>query len=163
MSSFLKILVPTDFSAHAEEAFRVAQDLAKARGSGVVVFHMCRPATVVSDGETVSPEFDGGRPRDAWDELRKIQATDPAVRVEHELIVTAKPSAKHILRLLDERGCDLIVMGTRSKRIWKRLRLGSVTQAVVRRAQSRVILVTAPANVAEEPVNPCIDQLASRV
>ena len=92
MSSFLKILVPTDFSEHAQEAFTVAQDLAKARRSGVVMFHMCRPATVLSDGEPVSPEFDGGRPRDAWDELRKIQATDPAVRVELELIVTAKPS-----------------------------------------------------------------------
>ena len=43
MSSFRKILVPTDFSPHAQEAFRVAHDLAKATGATVVVFHVFRP------------------------------------------------------------------------------------------------------------------------
>ena len=42
-------------------------------------------------------------------------------------------------------------MGTRSKRIWKRLRLGSVTQDVMRRAHCAVILVTARANVRRSP------------
>jgi nucleotide-binding universal stress UspA family protein len=39
MSAFRKILVPTDFSPHAAEAFRVAHDLAKATGTSVAVFH----------------------------------------------------------------------------------------------------------------------------
>ena len=39
MSTIRKILVPTDFSPHAQEAFRVAHDLAEAIGAGVVVFH----------------------------------------------------------------------------------------------------------------------------
>ena len=46
MSTFQKILVPTDFSLHAEEAFRVAHDLAKATGASVVVFHVSRPPAV---------------------------------------------------------------------------------------------------------------------
>ena len=33
MNTFGKILVPTDFSEHAQAAFRAAHDLAKARGS----------------------------------------------------------------------------------------------------------------------------------
>ncbi len=51
MSSFRKILVPTDFSPHAQEAFRVAHDLAKATGATVVVFHVFRPPAIVSDGD----------------------------------------------------------------------------------------------------------------
>ena len=42
MSPFRKILVPTDFSLHAEEAFRVATDLAKATGASVVVLEAIR-------------------------------------------------------------------------------------------------------------------------
>jgi nucleotide-binding universal stress UspA family protein len=46
MSTIRKILVPTDFSPHAQEAFRVAHDLARATGAGVVVFHVSRPPRV---------------------------------------------------------------------------------------------------------------------
>jgi nucleotide-binding universal stress UspA family protein len=37
MDAIRKILVPTDFSAHAAEAFRVAQTLARASGAEVVL------------------------------------------------------------------------------------------------------------------------------
>ena len=47
MTAMKKILVPTDFSAHADEAFRVAHGLAKALGAEVVLFHIARPPAVV--------------------------------------------------------------------------------------------------------------------
>jgi nucleotide-binding universal stress UspA family protein len=40
MDAIRRILVPTDFSAHADEAFRVAQTLARATGAEVIVFHV---------------------------------------------------------------------------------------------------------------------------
>jgi nucleotide-binding universal stress UspA family protein len=43
MDAIHKILVPTDFSAHADEAFRVAHLLARTTGAEVVVFHVASP------------------------------------------------------------------------------------------------------------------------
>ncbi|MBV9515051.1 MAG: universal stress protein [Mycobacteriaceae bacterium] len=51
MNPIRKPLVPTDFSLHATEAFRVAHELAKATGAGVVVSHASRPPAVVSHGD----------------------------------------------------------------------------------------------------------------
>src|SRR5262249_31725377 len=48
MDTIKRILVPTDFSAHADEAFRVAHLLARATGAEVIVFHVARPPTVAT-------------------------------------------------------------------------------------------------------------------
>ncbi len=48
MHAIRKILVPTDFSPHADEAFRVALLLAKAAGATVVAFHVAAPPAVLA-------------------------------------------------------------------------------------------------------------------
>ncbi len=131
MSSFRKILVPTDFSPHAQEAFRVAHDLATATGATVVVFHVFRPPAMVSDGDRLLVSRARGETKDVWEELRKIQAKDSAVRVEHDVIMADRPDAEHILRILQDRGCDLIVMGTHGRTGLRHLLFGSVTEEVV--------------------------------
>jgi nucleotide-binding universal stress UspA family protein len=50
MEAIKKILVPTDFSADADEAFRMACALAGPLGAEVVLFHVARPPAVVSEG-----------------------------------------------------------------------------------------------------------------
>jgi nucleotide-binding universal stress UspA family protein len=50
MNAIHKILVPTDFSAHADEAFRVAHTLARAVGAEVILFHVAQPPAVVLEG-----------------------------------------------------------------------------------------------------------------
>jgi nucleotide-binding universal stress UspA family protein len=163
MSAFRKILVPTDFSPHAAEAFRVAHDLAKATGASMVVFHVSRPPAVVSDGDRLLSAPARAEAKDVWDELRKIQAKDPAVRVEHEVIVADRPDAEHILRILQDRGCDLIVMGTHGRTGLRHLLFGSVAEDVVRRAHCPVMVVKAPAHKAGAPTHRIADQPASRV
>jgi universal stress protein A len=115
MSVFQKILVPIDFSPHSQEAFRVAHDLAKATGVSLTVFHVSSPPAVVSDGDQLLSTQAGAESKDVWDELRKFQAKDPAVHVEHQVIVADRPDATHILQILEQRGCDLIVMGTHGR------------------------------------------------
>jgi nucleotide-binding universal stress UspA family protein len=163
MNPIRKILVPTDFSPHATEAFRVAHDLAKATGAGVVVFHVSRPPAVVSDGDRLLSAPVRGEAKDVWDELRKIQATDPAVHVEHEVIVADRPDAEHILRILQERGCDLIVMGTHGRTGLRHLLFGSVTEHVVRRAHCPVMVVKAPVREAGAATHPTAAQPAARI
>ena len=162
MSTIRKILVPTDFSPHAEEAFREAHDLAKATGAGVIVFHVSRPPAVVSDGTATLSAPARGEGKDVWDRLRKIQPPDPAVHVEHEVIVADRPDASHILRILRERGCDLIVMGTHGRSHLRHLLFGSVTEDVVRKADCPVMVVKAPVREADAPDRPKAVQPTTR-
>jgi universal stress protein A len=162
MSTIRKILVPTDFSPHAQEAFRVAHDLAKAIGAGVVVFHVSRPPAVVSDGHSALSTPGDVERKDVWERLRKIQPTDPAVHVDHEVIMADRPDASHILRILQERGCDLIVIGTHGLSRLRHLLFDSVTEDVVRKAQCPVMVVKAPVHEAVAPSRPMVGQTTSR-
>ena len=49
MDAIRRILVPTDFSAHADEAFRVAHTLARLTGAEVILFHVVHPPALVSE------------------------------------------------------------------------------------------------------------------
>ena len=85
---------------------------------------------------------------DVWERFKKLPPTDPAVRVEHETIVADRPSAAHIVEMLEKAGCDLIVMGMHGHS-WLRERLfGSLTEEVVRLAHCPVMVVKAPAHKA---------------
>ena len=80
------------------------------------------------------------------DEPRKTHGRIPAVRIEYETVMAEHPVAQHILRIAEERECDLVVMGTRVRTGRKHRLLGGVTADVVRSARCPVIVVTAPAD-----------------
>ena len=142
MDTFSRILVPTDFSVHADEAFRVAQMVARATGAEVIVFHVARPPAVATEGGALLAE-PGQEPMNLWERFREFQSRDPRVQVEHRVIVADKPSAAHVLDILDKLGCDLIVMGTHGRRGLRHLLFGSLTEDVVRRARCPVMVVKA--------------------
>jgi nucleotide-binding universal stress UspA family protein len=114
------------------------------------MFHISPFPASPSDGNRLSSAAARDEAKDARDEPRKVQATVPAVRVEHEMVVADRPDAKHILRILRQRGCDLIVMGTRVRPRRKHRLFGGVTADVVRRAKCPVIVVAAPAGESED-------------
>jgi nucleotide-binding universal stress UspA family protein len=146
-----KILVPTDFSAHADEAFRVAHALARALGAEVILFHVARAPAVVTEGGGLLADPGQDPAGNLWDRFSHLRADDPKVRVTHEVIVADRPDPKHILEILDKLGCDLIVMGTHGRSWVKRLLFGSMAEEVVRRARCPVMVVKAPAHQAALP------------
>jgi nucleotide-binding universal stress UspA family protein len=89
-----------------------------------------------------------GMPDPATEDLRRmlheIKPADPAVEYEHHL-VTGDPAAA-VARLADAEGVDLIVMGTHGRTGLTRLLMGSVAEAVVRRAKCPVLTFKQPAN-----------------
>ena len=145
MDAIRKILVPTDFSAHADEAFRVAHTLARVLGGEVILFHIARPPAVVAEGGKFLANPDEADAVNLWDRFHGIQPADAKVRVEHEVIVADSPRADHILAILDRLGCDLIVMGTHGRSWLKHRLVGSVTEEVMRLARCPVMVVKAPA------------------
>jgi nucleotide-binding universal stress UspA family protein len=144
-----KILVPTDFSAHADEAFRVAHLLARTTGAEVVAFHIAAPPAVVTEGGTLLADPGKADATNLWGRFQHLRSLDPQVRVEHQVIVADRPRASHILEILDRLGCDLIVMGTHGRSWLKHRLFGSVTEEVVQRARCPVMVVKAPAHKAE--------------
>ena len=155
MKAIRRILVPTDFSAHADEAFRVAHTLARSIGAEVILFHLARPPAVVSEGGRFLANPGTGEAVNLWDRFQSIQPAEPSVHVEHQVIVTDRPGAARILEMLDKLGCDLIVMGTHGTSILKRLLFGSVTEVVVRHARCPVMVVKA--RLSEPALPPALD------
>jgi nucleotide-binding universal stress UspA family protein len=153
MDTIRKILVPTDFSAHADEAFRVAHTLAGLTGAEIILFHIARPPAVVSEGGRLVADPGKGKAANLWDRFQSNQAIDPKVRVEREVIVADQPGAAHVLEILNKLGCDLIVMGTHGHSWLKHRLFGSVTEEVVRLARCPVMVVKAPVHQAEPPVS----------
>jgi nucleotide-binding universal stress UspA family protein len=72
MDAIHKILVPTDFSAHADEAFRVATMLARVAGAEVVVFHVAAPPAVVSEGGPLLAEAGKKEAANLWDRFQSL-------------------------------------------------------------------------------------------
>jgi len=154
MDAIRKILVPTDFSAHADEAFRVAHTLARSIGAEVILFHIAQPPAVVSESGPLLTDLRKGKSSNLWDRFQNLVPNDPKVRVEHDVIVADRPGASHVLEILDKLGCDLIVMGTHGHSWLKQRLFGSVTEEVVRRAHCPVMVVKTQAQQVVLPAAP---------
>ena len=133
MLSIQTILHPTDFSEHSGYAFQLACSLARDRGARVIVLHVM-PVPLVQEKRLYREEMTG--------ELNRLGAPEAQVRVEHRL--EEGDAATQILRVAQEMGCDLIVLGTHGRTGLGRLLMGSVAEQVLRRASCPVLTVRAP-------------------
>ncbi len=131
-----KILFPTDFSHCGDAALRMAASLAHDAGATLLIVHVEEPPVAYGGGEMYY-----GVPEPASEDLRRmleaVVPPDPAVAYEHRLITGDPASA--IARLAEEEHVDLIVMGTHGRTGLTRLLMGSVAEAVVRRAPCPVL------------------------
>lgn len=153
------ILHPTDFSEQAQHAFAAAHALARDHGSRLVVLYVRAPA-VVGYGELgpVVPD-PMWEPADVKATLAALRLPDPGVEVEYR--VAEGDTAAEIVRLARVLAADLIVMGTHGRTGLGRLLLGSVAEAVLRRAPCPVLTLREPfpvgpagvAATAEKPVH----------
>lgn len=146
------ILHPTDFSAYSTAAFELACALARDYGARLVVLHVKPPAEAVF-GELgpLPPEPPEAR-QALYDELCTVRPTDARIPVEHRLLEGGV--VEGILEGAQAAGCDLIVLGTHGRTGVGRLLLGSVAEAVMRRAPCPVLTIKhpLPATVTEPAV-----------
>lgn len=139
-----RILFPTDFSHTDDAALDLATTLARERGASLLIVHVEEPPAAYGGGEMYY-----GIPDPLTDDLRRmlveVVPVDPAVPYEHRLI-TGDPAAA-IARLAKEEQVELIVMGTHGRSGLLRLLMGSVAEAVVRRAPCPVLTLRQPAEM----------------
>jgi nucleotide-binding universal stress UspA family protein len=145
--SFKKILVPLDGSQLSESVLPFVKDLARSFSAGLVLSHAVFPAAMVYPG------FEAGSANQRiWDEVyqaagEQVGATAAALEKEGfqvKTMVSLGPAVDEVLRVAAEESADLIAMSTHGRSGLGRWVLGSVADAVVRRAELPVLLVRPP-------------------
>jgi len=142
MLAFRTILCPTDFSEHSRYAFQLACSLARDHGARVVVLYVDPPP--VAYGEAIARRQDSSYCTYLWQTLEDFQSPDAAVPVERRL--EEGDPASTILSVARQLSADLIVLGTHGRTGLRRLLMGSVAEAVVRRAKCPVFTFKEPHN-----------------
>lgn len=136
------IVVPTDFTRHSEAALRVARGLARDYGAKLVIVHVVEAGLVPAPSNELLLHFELGR--DALDAVRdRAEGTDLKLPVDTQL--RSGDPASEILAAAEEAHCDLIVTGSHGRTGFGRLFMGSVAEAVMRRASCPVLTVKVPA------------------
>jgi nucleotide-binding universal stress UspA family protein len=130
LSQFKTLLHPTDLTEASRYAFDLACQVARARGSRIVVLHVVPPPSR-SAGEVVI-----GNP------LARYREVAPDVPIDTR--VEQGDPAGVILRLAAEMPCDLIVLGTHGRVGRSRWLSGHVVDDVVHRAACAVLTVRSP-------------------
>lgn len=146
-SVFYRVIVPTDFSACAEQAWAQAQRVAAAVGSELVLVHVLADAPLYGEGP-----FSMDRTRNVQEAARKwveesLERWAGAARARGLEVRTAirsgVPHREIVLLATDERA-DLVVIGTHGRGGLDRALLGSVADRVVRLAPCPVLTVREP-------------------
>jgi nucleotide-binding universal stress UspA family protein len=136
-----KILFPTDFSHTGDAALSFATSIAKESGGRLIILHVQEPPMAYGGGEMYY-----GIPEPSADELLSmlgdVKPNDPDVPCEHRL-VTGDP-ADTVVKVAEEDDVDLIVLGSHGRTGITRLLMGSIAEAIVRKAHCPVLVYKQP-------------------
>ncbi|MBK8710880.1 MAG: universal stress protein [Niastella sp.] len=139
-----RILVPTDFSANAETAFKFALYIAKLSKGTIILYHTYIP---------LENPFIGDKTERAAHNFKtetmilkklhrfknKIVKKDDVVSIS--TIIGRSPLINNILGFAEHNHIDLIVMGTKGASGIKKVLLGSVAARVAQRSDLPVLLI----------------------
>lgn len=136
MLNITKILYPTDFSSHSNQAYFHAVALAEKHGASLTIMYVYSPSLLGNDRQ--EPDY--------WrQQLEQISPVDTRIPVHH-VFVQGDPAAE-IVRYAQDAGIDLIVMGTHGRTGLERLLMGSVAEKVMRDAPCSVLVVKLPKGI----------------
>jgi nucleotide-binding universal stress UspA family protein len=135
------VVHPTDFSVDSEAALRVARLLAHDLQTRLVILHVTPPVAALEG--TTATDVAARADRDCLELVRRrVEGPDLIHRVEIRLEQGA--AATEVLRVAQEVGCDLIVMGTHGRTGLGRVLMGSVAEDVLRGTGCPVLAVKGP-------------------
>lgn len=148
------ILVPTDFSALADDALRVAADLARSYGADIMLVHYIpfsiASATTAEGAMAMTSYFD--EQYDAAVATLQERVENPLYNDIHIIPITCR-DAGAVYEAMTERHADLIVLATHGTSGWDEWLFGSNAEHIVRHAHCPV-LVLKQGMVSFDPTNP---------
>ena len=141
---FVRILVPTDFSAGSSRAWALAQRLARGLGSELILLHVLVETPLYSEGpfsmKRTREVFEAAR---AWAEKTLGEWTGAGAAAGSSVRWLTRSGVPHaeIVDVAKSEQADLIVIGTHGRGGLDRALLGSVADRVIRTAPCPVVTV----------------------
>jgi len=132
------VLHPTDFSDGSEAALRVARSLARDHGARLILLHVAPSRVFVGGVMTAEPDL-----RDSLDALESARAVTDGSDLKYpvETWFSRGMAPDEIVRVAEEVGCDLIVMGTHGRTGLGRLLMGNTAESVLSETGCPVMIV----------------------
>jgi nucleotide-binding universal stress UspA family protein len=141
------ILCPLDFSDASTRALEYASSLAQEADARLILLHVVEAAidpTQLYEGAHFSvPEYNRHLEQDAMLRLRAAVPEDARTWCKPEARVTSGKASAEILRVAEETGAQLIVMGVQGRGAVNRLLFGSTTHHVIRGVACPVLTLRA--------------------
>lgn len=139
-----QILCPTDFSEHSAAALRMAGGVAKAFGAKVLVLHAQRLEAPVyfTAAQTQALKTQLRRSwRAAWAFVNDFANQHLPEGVQHSVVLVEEDPVAAVLSVLKDSRAGLLVMGTHGRTGLARIRMGSVTESVLRQVAVPMLTV----------------------
>jgi nucleotide-binding universal stress UspA family protein len=140
-----KILAPTDFSAHAENAVRYACGLAERLGAELHLLHVLSEIVPTGPDPLLTPVLPPDFYRDSEAQSRRALETllSPSwgVPTAVEVAVRWAGPVEGIVDYAGEAAVDLIVIATHGRTGLSHVLLGSVAERIVREAPCPVLTI----------------------
>ncbi|MGV3459969.1 MAG: universal stress protein [Flavobacterium sp.] len=138
-----KILVPTDFSDHAEHALKVAAQIARDNDGEIYLLHMLELPNQAGDAigpGTDIPEimFFMEKARELFEDIKN----EPYLQgIEVTELIHFERAFDGIIKISKKNDIDLIVMGSHGASGFKEMFIGSNTEKVVRTSDIPVLVI----------------------
>lgn len=138
-----RILVPTDFSKHAEYALKVAAQIAKENDSEIILLHMLelphQGSDAIGAGSDI-PEIMFFKNK-AISNLEDLMDVDYLEGINVSEIVQFEKAFEGILAVSKKNNVDFIVMGSHGASGFQEMFIGSNTEKVVRFSDVPVLVI----------------------
>jgi len=138
-----RILVPTDFSEHAEYALRVAAQIAKQNNSEIILLHMLelphQAGDAMGSGHQI-PEIMFYKNK-AISNLEELMDVDYLEGINVSEIIQFEKAFDGILAVSKKNNVDLVVMGSHGTSGFQEMLIGSNTEKVVRFSEAPVLVI----------------------
>ncbi|WP_447635186.1 universal stress protein [Flavobacterium microcysteis] len=138
-----KILVPTDFSDHAEYALKVAAQIAKKNHGEIVLLHMLelpgQGSDAIGSGSDI-PEIMFFKNK-AIEKLESLMDISYLEGIQVSEIIQFEKTFEGIINISKKNNVDLIVMGSHGASGFQEMFIGSNTEKVVRSSDIPVLVI----------------------
>ncbi len=140
-----RILVATDLSASSESALHTAASLARQGAADIILVHAIEPS---ASDRARHPTHNPASQKAGRLLQRAVETANAESSVIESVVEPGNP-VEIILEQAKRVMADIIVMGTTGRRGMRRLILGSVAEAIVRRAGCPVLVVKPERGITE--------------
>ena len=138
-----RILVPTDFSEHAEDALKAAAQIAKKNGAEIFLLHLLELPNQMNDAVTNGSSIPEVMLfiKKANEKLQKIKEQPHLQGITISTTVQFEKAFDGILSFNKKNKIDLIVMGSHGSSGIEEILIGSNTEKVVRLSDIPVLVI----------------------